>query len=164
MSASHEPLKAKPFELFALEIQAFLGLHRTASLATVDGLGVPHAANIQYAHEDHGTLWWVSSPQSQHSQNLAANPQAAITVYAPNQVPEAIHGVQCRGRLATVLAPGDSQYAAALKHYLATFAFAGHPPFEAALAKQSLYCFKPSWLRWIDNRRGFGWNVEKTLA
>ena len=47
---------------------------RTASLATVDDDGRPHAANIQYVHDERLRLYFVSSEDAAHSQHAAARP------------------------------------------------------------------------------------------
>ncbi|MGB9610364.1 MAG: hypothetical protein ACPL7M_05275, partial [Bryobacteraceae bacterium] len=31
---------------------------------------------------------------------------------------------------------------------------------DAVIARSSLYVIEPVWMRLIDNRRGFGWNME----
>ncbi len=140
------------------EITAFLADCRTASLATVDALGTPHAANVQYASNEAHQLIWVSSESTAHSVNLAANPKAAVTVYAHDDRPENIHGLQLQGT--AMPAPDREQ---ALATYTQRYPFVAEPPYVHALAKQTLYIFTPTWLRWIDNRRGFGWKVEMAL-
>jgi len=156
--------------VFDREVETFLAVCRTASLATVGSGGLPHNANVQFAHgggaADGGgpfDLWWVSSPASDHSKDLAARAYAAVTVYAHADAPDQIRGVQARGRVQPPLCPGDAGYAAALRRYVAKYPFAGGPPFNAAVARQGLYRFCPDWIRWIDNRRGFGWKVERSL-
>jgi len=84
-------------------------------------------------------------------------PEVAVTIYAPDDRPEQIHGLQLHGQC--IPAPDRS---AALEVYLARFEAAREPPYRQALEKQTLYRIRPTWLRWIDNRRGFGWSVEIT--
>lgn len=153
--------------VFDQEVQTFLAVCRTASLATVAPDGMPHNANVQFAAHGAGAaldLWWVSSPGSAHSQHVAQRPRAAVTVYAHADAPDQIHGLQARGTIAPGLTPGDAGYDQALARYAAKYPFVSGPPFDAALAKQALYRFTPTWIRWIDNRRGFGWKVEKQLG
>ncbi len=144
-------------------IASFLASCRTASLATHDAALGPHAANVQYASDDHWRLIWVSNPESRHSRDLAADPRAALTIYAHDDRPDRIHGLQLRG-YGSVIADGPAWHDA-WELYTAKFAFIrATPALEQAVRQQRFYRFTPTWLRWIDNRRGFGWKVEKTLA
>ena len=142
------------------QIAAFLAVCRTAALATADAAGAPCNANIQFVADDAWRLYWVSAEASAHSRNLLANAQAAITIYAHQDEPEQIHGLQMRGR-AEVLDGG--QVEDAFKLYSAKYPFVTGPPYDQAMMMQLFYRFTPGWLRWIDNRRGFGWKFEKTL-
>lgn len=142
------------------QIATFLAVCRTASLATVDAQGMPCNANIQYASDNAWRLVWVSSESSAHSINLATHAAAAITIYAHMDLPEQIHGLQMRGT-AQVLSADAAHSAFHL--YASKFAFVANPPYRDAVLRQRFYCFTPTWLRWIDNRRGFGWKVEQTL-
>ncbi len=142
------------------QIATFLAVCRTASLATVDADGSPFAANIQFAADDAWRLYWVSAEASAHSRNLLAEPQVAVAIYAHQDEPEQIHGLQMRGR-AEVLDGG--KVADAFKLYASKYPFVTGPPYDQAMKMQFFYRFTPSWLRWIDNRRGFGWKIEKTL-
>ncbi len=142
------------------QIAMFLALCRTATLATVDRAGLPCAANIQYASDDAWRLYWVSSATSAHSLNLHDQPQSAMTIYSHQDLPEMIHGLQMRGT-AQVLRADDAAQAITL--YTRKYPFVAQPPYRDALAKQSVYRFTPSWLRWVDNRRGFGFKRELTI-
>lgn len=142
------------------QIAAFLALCKTATLATVDADGNPCAANIQYASDHAFRLTWVSSESSAHSVNLGVQSNAAITIYAHQDAPESIHGLQLRGT-AEALSGQQADESAAL--YTAKYPFVAEPPFRDAVLKQRFYRFTPRWLRWIDNRRGFGWKREITL-
>lgn len=160
------------------EIATFLATCRTASLATVDPGGSPCNANVQYAGGLSGRpfdLLWLSSPSSEHSRNiepvippegddgLTAGPQdpraidAAVTIYGHLDDPESIHGVQMRGAARGMPLDLKSPEARA---YAGKYPFVLEPRFEPILASQRLYRFRPNWLRWIDNRRGFGWRIE----
>ena len=134
-------------------IALHLALCRTASLATADAAGVPHAANIQVAPAAGLSLLWVSSPEARHSHDLAARPEAAVTLYAHDDRPDQIRGLQLRGRAAIADSPELREL------YLDRFDFLRETPdLKAAFDRQTLYRFTPTWVRWIDNRRGFGWN------
>ncbi|WP_428389497.1 pyridoxamine 5'-phosphate oxidase family protein [Mucisphaera sp.] len=144
------------------EVSLFLAACRTASLATSAADGTPHAANIQYASDGGFRLLWVSSPNTEHSQHTAQNPRAAITVYAHDDRPQSIHGVQMRGTVQPIENP--TEWNNAWEAYTAKFPFVAiDPGFKVMIEKQSFYRFTPTWLRWIDNRRSFGWKVERDL-
>lgn len=142
------------------QIATFLALCKTASLATVDGEGSPFAANIQYASDSAWGLYWVSSPSTSHSQNLLHQAKTAVTIYAHQDSPEMIHGLQMRGE--AVVLDGDAA-SEALSLYTEKYPFTAEPPYRDAVLKQRFYRFKPTWVRWIDNRQGFGWKREVTI-
>jgi uncharacterized protein YhbP (UPF0306 family) len=136
---------------------ALLADARTASLATADDAGHPHAANIQHAPLDTDplTLCWVSSPRSAHSRHLADRPAVALTVYGqPDVSPDQLHGLQLHG---TASATDDDRV---LKAYRERFPFTADEPWASAIRQQQHYLFTPTWVRMIDNRRGFGWSRE----
>ena len=149
---------------FDAEVETFLALCRTMTLATADADGTPHAANVQYVHDAGWGLWWVSKPEARHSRELAARPAAAVTVYAHRDAPDQIHGLQLRGVVATAVTVRDAGFAAAFERYASKYPFVAEGALRAAVEAQAFYRFVPSWLRWIDNRRGFGFKVETTLS
>jgi len=148
---------------FDQEIGIFLATCRTLSLATNDPSGHPHACNIQYAVNEKLEMFWVSSPNSEHSQNIQTNPHAAATIYGHDDRAQNIHGLQIRGTVESLSDPADCNVAYEL--YTSRFAFvAALPQFQDILSHSTFYRMKPTWMRWIDNRRGFGWKVEKELG
>ena len=155
---------AEPGFVFEREVGLFLATSRTATVGTVSGDGVPHAANVQYVSDEAFRLLWVSSPSSRHSRDLAANPRVAVTVYGHDDRASNIHGVQMHGAAEGIEGGGD-EWHAAFEAYTAKFTFAASvPQFRSAIEKQAFYRFTPAWVRWLDNRRGFGWTGEKALG
>ncbi len=149
---------------FDQQIEVFLATCRTATLATVDDEGRPHAANVQVVHDAGWGLSWISSPRSAHSRYLAARPAAAVTLYSHLDEPELIHGLQLHGQVRPAVDLDDSDWPQLWARYTAKYPFvASAPRMRAAAEGQRFYTFVPSWLRWIDNRRGFGFKIEKTL-
>ncbi|QDU71637.1 pyridoxamine 5'-phosphate oxidase family protein [Mucisphaera calidilacus] len=145
------------------EVSVFLAACRTASLATVGEQGEPHAANVQYATDGGMNLVWVSSPQSEHSVDIEQSTHVAVTVYGHDDRPQGIHGVQMRGRAERIT--DNASLNAAWEAYTAKFPFvAVDPQFKVMLEKQAFWRFTPGWIRWIDNRKGFGWKVERELV
>ena len=146
---------------FDREIPEFLADCRTASLATVDPDGGPHAANVQYVHDGALKLYFVSSPESAHSRHIGDGGPVAVTIYARNDQPDQIRGVQVHG----VCRPVHDETAMnrVWELYVEKFAFAQTYPMRRTIESQQFYELTPHWMRWIDNRRGFGWKVEREL-
>ncbi len=143
-------------------VRNFLSECRTATLATADDIGHPHAANIQYAGcAGFCELIWVSSPNSEHSRHLVARPRVALTVYAHEDAAQNIHGLQLHGHAQPIHEPPAIN--AAWDLYTQKYPFVITMPQVRELldrGQQAFYRFSPTWLRWIDNRRSFGWKQE----
>jgi nitroimidazol reductase NimA-like FMN-containing flavoprotein (pyridoxamine 5'-phosphate oxidase superfamily) len=54
-------------------------------LGTADEDGRPWASPVWYAPEDYRALFWVSSPEVQHSRNIAVRPEISIVVFDSRQ-------------------------------------------------------------------------------
>ena len=50
-------------------------------LGTADEGGRPWVSPVYYAPSEYSELYWVSSPDAQHSDNLAARPELSIVVF-----------------------------------------------------------------------------------
>jgi len=134
-------------------VTAFLEASRTATLATVDEAGRPHAANVQFA-VDGMALVWASRPEAAHSRHVERAGLAALTVYAHVSDPGQIHGVQVHAEVERAIP------ARARPIYTARFAALGEAKLARMLEGHVLYRAEPTWLRWIDNRRAFGFKRE----
>lgn len=144
------------------QIAAFLAGCTTASLATIDEQGRPHACNIWYACTADLLMYFVSSPAAAHASHIARDPAVAVTVYAHVAEPSQIHGLQLHGRCEMLVT--DADRAAALAVYAARYpAITANEQFRKRIASERFYRVTPSWLRWIDNRRGFGFKVEREV-
>lgn len=129
------------------------------SLATQGLDGQPHAATVYFAADDtRRNLYFFSDPASQHSLDLATNPRAALTIEPPLDDWRAIRGLQLRGTVQAV-APGPA-WEQGWQVYLARFPFV--KDMREIIARNTLYTFRPDWIRRIDNRRGFGYKEEWT--
>ncbi len=154
-------MSTSPDFQFEEEVGLFLATCRTASLATVSSDHTPHAANIQYVNDEHFQLYWVSEPNALHSQHLTRHPQTAATIYARDDEVDHLHGLQLHGS-AQKIDGGSDQWHHAWDMYTQKFRFvAAMPQFRQLVEQQAFYCLTPTWLRWIDNRRGFGFKVER---
>ena len=66
--------------------RAVFAANRYMVLGTADEDGRPWTTPVWYAREGYEELYWVSSPQTRHSRNIAARPQISIVVF-DSQVP-----------------------------------------------------------------------------
>jgi len=74
--------------------------NRYLVLGTADGDGHPWVTPVFFAARDEYQLFWVSTPDSRHSRNLASRPTTAITVFdshAPIGGAEALYLVATAG-------------------------------------------------------------------
>jgi flavin prenyltransferase len=129
------------------------------TLATVGENGDPHAATVYFAaDESRQNLFFFSAPGSQHSQDLQANPRAAAAIHPLVEGWQKIRGLQLRGQAHPI--PLGEEWERAWACYLVKFPFTGE--LQEVIARNTLYTFRPDWVRWIDNRRGFGHKEEWT--
>jgi nitroimidazol reductase NimA-like FMN-containing flavoprotein (pyridoxamine 5'-phosphate oxidase superfamily) len=54
---------------------------RFMALATADADGLPWASPVWYAPRGYRELYWASSPEAQHSRNIAERPEIAIVIF-----------------------------------------------------------------------------------
>src|ERR1700754_7813 len=64
-----------------------LAENRYVVLATADADGNPWATPVWFAHDGLDRLVWVSWPGAQHSLNIAARPDVALTVFDSGATP-----------------------------------------------------------------------------
>lgn len=128
----------------------------TMTLATQDAQGQPHAAPVYFAAGPDLGLYFFSEASSQHSQDTARDPRAAAAIYPEAADWQAIRGLQLRG-VVHPLAPGQP-WETAWALYAAKFPFV--KALKLVVARNTLYVLRPTWLRLVDNRRGFGFKQE----
>jgi uncharacterized protein YhbP (UPF0306 family) len=130
------------------------------SLATQATDGPPHAATVYFAaDEQRRNLYFFSDQASQHSQDLAVNPRAAVTIEPLASDWREIRGLQLRGEVALV--PAGEAWEHAWQIYQEKFPFV--KDLREIVTRNALYSFRPNWVRRSDNRRGFGYKEEWTL-
>lgn len=152
-------------------VQAFLAEHNCMTLATVGPDGAPQAAAVFYAADEGFNLYFLSSPTSRHSQNLARQPAVAATIQADGQAWQSIRGLQIEGTACQVedvreLAHAAHVYAGRfefLKGLLGVADAGGPAVLRGPVASSRFYVLRPTWLRLIDNTRGFGQKEELEL-
>ena len=129
------------------------------TLATTGLDGAPHAAAVYFASDElHQNLYFFSTGDSQHSQDLESSARAAVTIYPLVAGWQEIRGLQLRGEVQAI--PPGKEWNQAWERYLVKFPFAAN--MKDLIARNTLYTFRPDWIRQIDNRRGFGYKEEWT--
>ncbi len=126
------------------------------TIASSDRSGEPHAAAVYFAAGEDLNFYYFSDPLSQHSQDLVQRPQAAVAIYPGDQDWQDIRGLQLRGDIRTVN-PG-TEWENAWVLYSDKFPFVVE--LRELVARNQLYVFIPTWVRLLDNRRGFGFKQE----
>ena len=123
-----------------------------------------------YAADDRFRLYFLSSPTSRHSQNIARDGRVAVTVQADGQAWQEIRGLQIEGTANEVRGAGE--LAQALATFARRFDFAagllagaadGPAALRGPIAGSRFYVVQPAWIRMIDNTQGFGHKEEFTL-
>jgi nitroimidazol reductase NimA-like FMN-containing flavoprotein (pyridoxamine 5'-phosphate oxidase superfamily) len=70
----------------AADARAVIDANRYMTLGTADAEGHPWVTPVWFAPADYREFFWVSSPATRHSRNLAARSQVSIVVF-DSQVP-----------------------------------------------------------------------------
>jgi len=141
-------------------IAALLRSETTLALATADERGEPNIAPLFYLVDEDLSLYWLSSPRSLHSRNLKRAPRASAAVFRHTENWKGIRGVQMRGSV-TLIAE-KLRRAALIEAYCERFHLGA--AFRLAICRCKLYEFRPDFIRYIDNSKGFGYKFEVTLA
>jgi len=159
--SEREPLPLLPDDLRPA-LSAFLASQSTMALATAgDQDGRPQVAPLFFASDEALNLYWVSSPDSRHSVNIADWNDVSAAIYALTWDWAGIKGVQIAGSARTVA--GDEERRHALRVYSAKFPFV-KDQFMDLIENSVFYVLRPTWLRWLDNERRFGYKQEYRLT
>ncbi|WP_119068972.1 pyridoxamine 5'-phosphate oxidase family protein [Aggregatilinea lenta] len=136
----------------------FMAGQSTLVLATTgEQDGRPQATPLFFAADEEFNLYWVSSPDSRHSTNIADWDVAEAAIFVQTWDWTGIKGVQLAGNAEAVA--DDEERARALSIYKAKFPFV-NDRFEDVIEDSILYVLRPSWVRWLDNERHFGYRQE----
>jgi hypothetical protein len=142
-------------------LREFLVTHSTLALATAgEQDGRPQVAPLFFASDDDFNIYWISSPDSRHSLNIADWDDVGAAVYEQTWEWNGIKGVQIEGSARAVI--GDEEHNRALAVYKAKFPFVNER-FEALIEQSIFYVLRPRWIRWLDNARRFGYKQEFSL-
>jgi uncharacterized protein YhbP (UPF0306 family) len=147
---------AKQMEMIA----ALLRQESTLALATVDSHGEPCIAPLFYIAGADLSLFWLSSPSSLHSRNLERAPQVSATVFRHAEKWKDIRGVQMRG--AGTVITDTARRKALIKLYCERFQLGS--VFRLAIGRSRLYEFRPTFIRYLDNSKRFGYTFEVTIG
>ena len=148
------------------QVLDYLRAHNTMTLATCAD-NVPWASTVFYASDDF-RLYFFSTPDSRHSQNLSGNPAVAVTVQEDYHDWREIKGIQLEGKVILVdslLEKGKAMavYARKYPEVIKLFTNPASGIFHKAFLKVRFYCVIPEKLFFIDNRQGFGKRQELAL-
>lgn len=142
-------------------LREFLATHSTLALATAgEQDGRPQVTPLFFASDNDLNIYWISSPDSRHSVNIADWDDVAATVYEPTWEWTGIRGVQIEGTARAVI--GDEERNRALTVYSGKFPFVNEK-FSGLIEESTFYVLRPRWIRWLDNARRFGYKQEFTL-
>ncbi len=137
--------------------------HTTLTLAYVDDAGLPQACAVFYAVTDSGSLLFLTSPSTDHGAALSAQrpgARVAFTAQADQQTWTTITGVQGRGTCRRV---PEADLDGARDAYFRAFPYVAEDPRLAkAVGSAAMWEIRPTWLRVIDNSKGFGHKEEWT--
>lgn len=128
----------------------------TMTLATADPDGEPHAAAVYFAADEGLNLYYFSETSSQHALDTAQDARAAVAIHPEGSDWQQIRGLQLRGSVSAV--KSRSEWQAAWQLYRQKFPFVAG--LEELIAANQMYAFRPTWIRLVDNRQGFGYKQE----
>ncbi|UCD99161.1 MAG: pyridoxamine 5'-phosphate oxidase family protein [Chloroflexota bacterium] len=126
------------------------------TLATKGESGDPHAAAVYFVSDEQINLYFFSDPDSQHAQDNARDPRAAVAINGEHAGWREIHGLQMRGLISSIDESIERQDGWIL--YKKKFPFV--IDLEEIILMNQMYVFKPQWIRLIDNRIEFGYKKE----
>lgn len=142
----------------------YLQQHNVLTVATHGPAGV-WAAAVFYVN-DGFTFYFLSSPTSRHSQNMAVQPIVAGTVQSEYYDWADIKGVQLEGEVTRL--KGEARMEA-IRLYGEKFPIVAQlhqapSAIVAAFSKAAWYRLNPSRLYFLDNSHGFGHRAEIELG
>jgi nitroimidazol reductase NimA-like FMN-containing flavoprotein (pyridoxamine 5'-phosphate oxidase superfamily) len=120
----------------AAQVRGILDANSYMTLATADADGNPWASPVFYAADGPHTLYWMSSPDTTHSRNLAARPELAIVVFDSTVPPGTGGGLYMSGTAGVV---PDDELDEALRAFPGDPARGGRPVTADELRAPSPY-------------------------
>jgi uncharacterized protein YhbP (UPF0306 family) len=126
------------------------------TIATSSPEGNPHAATVYFVCDAGLIFYFLSARTSQHVGDLVVNSLAAITLFPLVPTWQEIRGLQMRGRVTEITSA--TQQTVARTRYQAKFPFL--KDLDSEYIENLWWSFTPDWVRWTDNRLGFGFKQE----
>ncbi len=140
-------------------IYAYLAEHNTLTLGTTGKDGAPHVCALFYAVEPDLTLYFLSEPKTLHARHIGDGARIAASVESNHQDWRTIRGLQLYGQASCCITIDETKVARSI--YGRRFAFIARTETLAGpLNRASYYRILPTWVRLIDNSRGFGHKEE----
>ncbi len=148
------------------QVLDYLSSHNTMTLATCGGQA-PWAATVFYANDDL-RLYFFSSPESRHCQNLSADARVALTIQEDYKDWRMIKGIQLEGKVEMVDSVVEKTkalvvYARKYPEIIKLFTDPRSGVYHKAFLKVKFYAVEPERLFFIDNEQGFGKRQELQL-
>ena len=113
--------------------------NRYMTIASIDGRGHPWATPVYFSPGGYREMYWISSPETQHSRNIVAQPAVSIVVFDSQVAIGHAEAVYMQGRAQELIDPTDEQCATAFrKRFEGVKTFT--PDELRAPAKFRLYC------------------------
>ncbi len=150
-------------------VSRFMDEHNTLTLATSSD-GHPWAAAVFFASDKDLNLYFVSDHRTRHGRDMEQNHRVVATVNPDCDNWHDVRGLQIEGSASIVTGLARAR---ALALYLAKFpqidALFASPKdkHEETIAERlkatNIYRIAPAWIRFIDNRKGFGFSEEYQL-
>lgn len=140
-------------------VTEFLLGHNTMSLAT-SRENSPYAASLFYA-SDGLTLYFLSSPDSEHSLNISLNPEVGVTISKDHSDWRTVRGLQIMGR-AYEVREGEAELARGVfeKKYPFLTELLGSDKLPRGAGHYAFFKVVPETIRFIDNGVYFGYRAE----
>jgi uncharacterized protein YhbP (UPF0306 family) len=128
------------------KIIEFIKEHHVLTLATSVN-DIPYCANCFYVFlEEENLLVFSSDEETKHIQDVLQNDKVAGSVVLETSVVGKIQGIQFNG---TLFLPGGELKTKAYKNYIKKYPF-------AQLMKTKLWTLELNFIKFTDNRLGFG--------
>jgi uncharacterized protein YhbP (UPF0306 family) len=148
-----------------------LARQATVTLATTGADGRPWAATVFFASDAALNLYFVTDPRTRHGRDLVAGGRVAGAIQPDVHTWDDVLGVQLEGCAVVLEGPARDT---ALACYLAKFPDVqrlfdaprndGERLIGERLRRTAFWAVQPSFVRLVDNARGFGWKGELRLA
>jgi nitroimidazol reductase NimA-like FMN-containing flavoprotein (pyridoxamine 5'-phosphate oxidase superfamily) len=89
--------------------------NRYMTIASLDEDGAPWATPVYFCPDGYGRLYWISSPETRHSRNIAKAPDVSIVVFDSSVEIGHAEAVYMRARAEEVAAPTEEDCARAFR-------------------------------------------------